>query len=51
MDFNLTGRRRIFELSELEEHRLHAYENAKIYKNKVKCWHDKHLISKQFEVG
>ncbi|XP_071939213.1 uncharacterized protein [Coffea arabica] len=51
MDFNLAGGRRLLELSELEEHRLHAYENAKIYKEKIKYWHDKHIIPKQFQVG
>ncbi|XP_071924932.1 uncharacterized protein [Coffea arabica] len=36
MDFNFAGEKRLLELSELEEHRLHAYENAKIYKEKIK---------------
>ncbi|XP_071928096.1 uncharacterized protein [Coffea arabica] len=49
MDFNLAGGRRLLELSELEEHRLPAYENAKIYKEKIKHWHDKHIIPKQFQ--
>ena len=39
-----------FNLADVEEHRLHAYENVKIYKDKVKYWHDKHLIPKQFEM-
>nr|XP_027093500.1 uncharacterized protein LOC113713896 [Coffea arabica] len=51
IDFNLAGGRRLLELSELEKHRLHAYENAKIYKEKIKYWHDKHIIPKQFQVG
>ena len=51
IDLRLAGGRRLLELNELEEHRLRAYENAKIYKEKVKYWHDKHLVSKQFEVG
>ena len=51
MDFRLVCGRRLLELSKLEEHRLHAYENAKIYKDKVKYWHDNHLIPKQCEVG
>ncbi|XP_071905746.1 uncharacterized protein [Coffea arabica] len=50
IDFNLAGGRRLLELSELEEHRLHAYENAKIYKENIKYWHDKHIIPKQFQV-
>ena len=51
LDFNFAAGRTLLELSKLEEHRLLAYENAKIYKDKVKYWHDKHIISKQFEVG
>nr|XP_027093596.1 uncharacterized protein LOC113714000 [Coffea arabica] len=51
MDFNFAGEKRLLELSELEEHRLHAYENAKIYKEKIKYWHDKHIIPKKFQVG
>ncbi|XP_027076946.1 uncharacterized protein [Coffea arabica] len=51
MDFNLARGRSLLELSELEEHRLHAYENVKIYKKKIKYWHDKHIIPKQFQIG
>ncbi|XP_071905631.1 uncharacterized protein [Coffea arabica] len=51
MDFNFAGEKRLLERSELEEHRLHAYENAKIYKEKIKYWHDKHIIPKKFQVG
>ena len=46
MDFNLVDGRRLLELSELEEHHLHVYENTKIYKDKVKYWYDKHVIPK-----
>ena len=27
-----------------------SYENAKIYKEKTKRWHDKHLLRKEFKV-
>nr|XP_027080287.1 uncharacterized protein LOC113703197 [Coffea arabica] len=43
--------KRMLELSELEESRLTSYENAKIYKEKVKFWHDKHILPKHFEEG
>ena len=46
MNFNLVGGRRLLELSKLEEQRLYAYENVKIYKDKVKNWYDKHIIPK-----
>ncbi|XP_071932955.1 uncharacterized protein [Coffea arabica] len=47
---DIKGGKRLLELSELEEHRLYAYENAKVYKEKIKYWHDKHIIPKQFQV-
>ena len=28
-----------------------SYENAKIYKEKKKGWHDKHLLRKEFKVS
>ncbi|KAK4713205.1 hypothetical protein R3W88_019112 [Solanum pinnatisectum] len=51
LDVKLAGRRRITQLHELEEFRLHAYENAKLYKEKTKRWHDKHIMSRTFEPG
>ena len=31
---------RLLQLNEMEEFRNNAYENAKIYKDKAKRWHD-----------
>ena len=31
--------------------RLHAYENAAIYKEKTKKWYDKKLLKKEFKEG
>lgn len=39
------------DIHELEEMRDAAYENAKIYKEKIKKYHDYHIINKQFEPG
>ncbi|XP_071912275.1 uncharacterized protein [Coffea arabica] len=50
-DFKSAGEKRMLELSELEESRLISYENAKIYKERVKFWHDKHILPKHFEEG
>ncbi|XP_062089288.1 uncharacterized protein LOC133795850 [Humulus lupulus] len=36
---------------ELEEMRLFSYENAKLYKEKTKRWHDKHIQPRSFEEG
>ncbi|XP_015169941.1 uncharacterized protein [Solanum tuberosum] len=49
LDYELAGKKRITQLHELEEFRLHAYENAKLYEEKTKRWHDKHIVSRTFE--
>ncbi|XP_049370630.1 uncharacterized protein LOC125835556 [Solanum verrucosum] len=51
VDAELVGRKRITQLHKLEEFRLHAYENAKQYKENTKRWHDKHIVSHTFEPG
>ena len=51
MDSTLAGEKRLLQLSELDEFRNEAYENACIYKEKKKAWHDKHITRKEFEVG
>ena len=38
-------------MNEFEEMRNDSYENAKIYKEKTKRWHDKHFLRKEFKVG
>ena len=49
MDSKVSGEKRMLQLSELDEFRNEAYENAQIYKEKTKAWHDKHIIRKEFE--
>ena len=51
MDSKMAGKKRILQLNELEELCNEAYENAKIYKEKTKAWHDKHIARKEFEPG
>ena len=51
MDLNLAGEKRLLQLNELEEFRMLAYENAKLYKEKTKKWHDRRILPRQFEVG
>ena len=51
MDSKMVGEKRILQLSELEELRNEAYENAKIYKEKTKSWRDKNIVRKEFEPG
>ena len=43
------GSHRKLQISELEEIRNDAYENARIYKNRTKAFHDKHINRKSFE--
>jgi hypothetical protein len=39
------------QISELEEMRLKAYENASIYEERIKRWHDKRLKNNEFKEG
>ena len=53
MDFNLQAakEKRFLQLSELEELINEAYDNARIYKDKTKKWHDKRIMRKEFKIG
>ncbi|XP_019259383.1 PREDICTED: uncharacterized protein LOC109237523 [Nicotiana attenuata] len=51
MDLEAAGEKRLMQLNELDEFRLHSYENAKLYKGKTKRWHDKHIKPRHFEPG
>ncbi|KAK8491391.1 hypothetical protein V6N11_073717 [Hibiscus sabdariffa] len=51
MDAQLAGEKRLLELNELEEFRLQAYESARLYKEKTKRWHDKHIMTWHFHEG
>ena len=51
MNSTLADEKRLLQLSELDEFRNEAYENAHIYKEKTKAWHDKHITRKEFEAG
>ena len=43
-DFQAMGEKGLLQLNELEEIRNDYYENAWIYKDRTKKWHDKQLI-------
>ena len=49
MDMLEAGEKRILDLHELDEIRLHSYENARIYKEKTKLLHDKHIMPREFQ--
>ncbi|RDX73054.1 pol, partial [Mucuna pruriens] len=48
---NLAYDQRKFQLQELDELRLEAHENSRIYKHKVKKFHDQKIRRKDFHVG
>ncbi|XP_038680943.1 uncharacterized protein LOC119981873 [Tripterygium wilfordii] len=50
-DLQEAGNMRKLQLNELDELRNDSYENAKIYKEKTKLFHDKHVSRKVFEPG
>ena len=50
-DFKLAGEKRLFDISSLDERRTQAYENAKLFKEKVIRWHDKRIQKREFNVG
>jgi hypothetical protein len=50
-DSQLTGENRLMQLDELDELRLGAYENAKLYKERTKKWHDKRIQRREFRIG
>ncbi|XP_027343093.1 uncharacterized protein LOC113855660 [Abrus precatorius] len=50
-DMSQSRLHRKFQLQELEEIRLEAYENSRMYKEKTKLIHDKMLLRKEFSIG
>ena len=50
-DPKLAGDKRLLQLSSLDEWRSEAYENAKLFKEKVKKWHDRRIIKREFNIG
>nr|GMC57766.1 Pro-Pol polyprotein [Ipomoea batatas] len=51
MEMKKAGEERKLQLQELEELRLDAYENSRIYKEKTKMFYDNIILRKSFEVG
>nr|XP_009613347.1 uncharacterized protein LOC104106494 [Nicotiana tomentosiformis] len=51
LDIETTSTNRVTELHELEEFRLHAFENARLYKENMKMIHDKHILDRNFKLG
>jgi hypothetical protein len=45
-DFNLAGKKRLLDLSSLDEWSSEADENARLFKEKVKQWHDRRILKR-----
>ena len=50
-DFKMEKEERLLQLNELEELRNEAYDNARIYKDKTKKWHNQRILRKEFRAG
>ena len=50
-DFQAAKEKRLLQMSEMEELRNEAYDNAKIYKENTKKWHDQKIMRREFKVG
>lgn len=48
MDLQAAGEKQFLQINEMDEFCNEAYENAKIYKERTKVWHDKHFSQKEF---
>jgi hypothetical protein len=47
----ITSKKRLLDFSSLDEWRNEAYENARLFKEKFKQWHDKRILKREFHVG
>ncbi|OAO89360.1 hypothetical protein AXX17_ATUG01260, partial [Arabidopsis thaliana] len=48
-DIKSAGERRLIQLNELDDIRIHAYDNSKLYKEHTKAYHDKKILIRTFE--
>lgn len=48
---NLSGEKRKLQLHEVDEFRLQAYNSNNLYKEKMKNYHDKRIVNKNFKEG
>ena len=51
MDLGKAGSMRKLQMCELEEMRNDAYVSSRIYKERTKKWHDRHILRKEFKIG
>ena len=41
----------MLQLNEMDEFRKEAYDNARVYKERTKEWHDRHIQRHEFKLG
>ncbi|XP_039057214.1 uncharacterized protein LOC120200424 [Hibiscus syriacus] len=51
MNAQLVVERRLLELNEMDEFRVEAYENSRLYKEKTKKWYDRKLLPRKVFPG
>ena len=51
IDFQVAKEKRLLQMNELEEFRNEVYDNARIYKDKTKKWHDQKIMRRKFKAG
>ena len=49
IEFQAAKEKRLLQLNELEELRNKGYDNAEIYKDKTKKWHDQNILRREFK--
>jgi len=50
-DSKASTEKRMLQLTELEEMRLNAYNSSRLYKERVKVYHDRKLLKREFKTG
>lgn len=50
LDLQAAGEKRLLQLNKMDEFRLGAYKNAKLYKEHTKKFHDIHIQKREFKV-
>ena len=48
-DIKVAGQKRLLQLNELEEIRFNAYKSSKLYEERMKSWHDRHINQQEFQ--
>ena len=51
MNLEMAEKKRMLQLNELDELGQNAYDSSRIYKEKTKAWHDKHLMHNELKPG